>query len=78
MESTRSVKASCAHYLAPETSKDHFDVVCTGLASQLALIAQAEGGVESSQLQEVLSGMEESVIETFSDKINVGFGRLRP
>ena len=65
-----SVKASCAYYLAPETSKDHFDVVqCTGLASQLALIAQAEGGVESSQLQEVLSGMEESVIETFSDKI---------
>ena len=65
-----SVKASCAHYLAPETSKDHFDVVqCTGLASQLALIAQAEGSVESSQLQEVLSGMEESIIETFSEKI---------
>ncbi|MGA0409037.1 MAG: hypothetical protein ACO3PR_13200, partial [Limisphaerales bacterium] len=65
-----SVKASCAHYLAPEKSEDHFDVVqCTGLASQLALIAQAEGSVESSQLQEVLSGMEESIIETFFDKI---------
>jgi hypothetical protein len=64
------VKASCAHYLAPEKSEDHFDVVqCTGLASQLALIAQAEGSVESSQLQEVLSGMEESIIETFFDKI---------
>ena len=57
-------------FILKEKSKDHFDVVqCTGLASQLALIAQAEGGVEGSQLQEALSGMEESVIETFSDKI---------
>ena len=36
MESTRQREGLLFPLLAPETSKDHFDVVqCTGLASQL-------------------------------------------